>query len=208
MIFFRTLKPAALLLAVFTLLLGILYPLFMVGVGQIFFHREANGSLLLNATGKVIGSEWIAQNFTQPKYFHPRPSSAGDKGYDATSSSGSNLGPTSKKLIDTVTQRTAAYRSENNLRSDTLIPTDAVTASASGLDPHISVANALLQMPRIASARGLSQDQVKSLIHKYTEKRIFGFLGEPRINVLRINLTLDDVNYPALKDRVSGDLIK
>lgn len=189
--FFSSLKPAAVSLALLTLLLGVLYPLFIWGVGQLFFQRKANGSLLYCQNGEVVGSEWIAQNFTKPGYFHPRPSSAGDKGYDAAHSSGSNLGPTSQKLADMLRQRASSYRLENKLRSDTLIPADAITASGSGLDPHISVANALLQAPRVASARNWSEEKVRDLIGQYTEQPTLGLLGEARVNVLRINLALD-----------------
>ena len=177
--------------ALLTVLLGIIYPLFMFGVGQLFFHKKANGSLFFYEDGKVIGSLWIAQNFTKPEYFHPRPSSAGDKGFDAANSSGSNLGPTSQKLADALQQRVAAYRSENSLSSDTMIPADAVMTSGSGLDPHISTANALLQAARVASARGLSQGKIEDLITEYTEEPTLGLFGQARINVLRINLALD-----------------
>ena len=189
--FFGSLKISFILLALLTLLLGIAYPFFMCGVGQILFHHQANGSIFYYEDGEPMGSEWIAQNFTQAQYFHPRPSNAGSNGFDATSSSGSNLGPTAQKLSDALKQRAHDYRSDNNLRSDTPIPADAVMASGSGLDPHISVANALLQAPRIASARGMSQEAVNKLIAEYTEGRTLGLFGEPRINVLRMNLALD-----------------
>lgn len=191
--FFATFRPAFLCLLLLTLLLGIIYPLFMYGIGQLFFHKTANGSLILQ-NGKVIGSEWIGQNFNQPTYFHPRPSSAGDKGYDAANSSGSNLGPTSQKLIDQIRDRATNYRAENQLGADILIPADAVTASASGLDPHISVENALLQASRIAQARNLPKEKIMQLIEKFTEGRDLGLFGEKRINVLRINLALDQMS--------------
>jgi K+-transporting ATPase ATPase C chain len=191
--FFVSLKPALISLILLTLLLGIIYPLFMYGVGQLFFHRKANGTLFYYQNGKVLGSEWIAQGFTKPEYFHPRPSSAGDKGYDAANSSGSNLGPTSQKLADALKQRAGAYRSENKLSSDTPIPADAVTTSGSGLDPHISVTNALLQASRVASARSLAEGDVRDLIAKYTEGPTLGLFGESRINVLRVNLALDKI---------------
>ena len=177
---------ATLFLAV--LLCGI-YPLAVWLLAQGLFPANANGSLVMR-NGKILGSSLISQGFTAPKYFHPRPSAAG-QGYDATSSGGSNLGPTSKKLVETVRQRVDEYRSENNLRPDALVPIDAVTASASGLDPHISLKNALLQAARVARARGLSEDIVLKEIKRYTEGRDLGMLGEPRVNVLMLNLALD-----------------
>jgi K+-transporting ATPase ATPase C chain len=142
--------------------------------------------------GKVAGSSLIAQGFTGPKYFHPRPSSAG-QGYDALNSGGSNLGPTSKKLIEAVRQRVIDYRSENGLSGDALIPADAVTASASGLDPHISVKNALLQAPRVARTRGLDEKAVTKQIELYTNGRDLGILGEPGVNVFMLNIALDGI---------------
>ena len=177
---------ATLLLAV--LLCGI-YPLAVWLVAQGVFPANANGSLVVR-NGKIFGSSLISQGFTGPKYFHPRPSAAG-QGYDATRSGGSNLGPTSRKLVETVRQRVDAYRSENNLPPDALVPADAVTASASGLDPHISLKNALLQASRVVKARGLSEDIVLKEIKHYTEGRGLGVLGEPRVNVLMLNLALD-----------------
>jgi K+-transporting ATPase ATPase C chain len=177
---------ATLLLAV--LLCGI-YPLAVWLLAQGIFPDKANGSLVMGS-GKILGSSLVSQGFTAPKYFHPRPSAAG-QGYDATSSGGSNLGPTSKKLVETVRQRVDAFRTENYLPPDALVPIDAVTASASGLDPHISLKNALLQAGRVAKARGLSKDIVLKEIKLYTEGRDLGFLGEPRVNVLMLNLALD-----------------
>jgi K+-transporting ATPase ATPase C chain len=177
---------ATLFLAV--LLCGI-YPLAVWVLAQGLFQAKANGSLVMG-NGKVIGSSLISQGFTVPKYFHPRPSAAG-QGYDATSSGGSNLGPTSKKLVETVRQRVDEYRSENNLPPDALVPIDAVTASASGLDPHISLNNALLQAARVARARGLSEDIVLTRIKFHTKGRDLGILGEPRVNVLMLNLAMD-----------------
>jgi K+-transporting ATPase ATPase C chain len=166
------------------------YPVVVWGIAQVIIPHKANGSLIIR-DGKVIGSELIAQNFTDPKYFHPRPSSAGDTGYDAASSGGSNLGPISKKLLDSVQERVEAYRTENKLLPTVPIPADAVTASASGLDPHITVANALLQASRVAKARGLTEDAVKAMIRAQTEGRDLGVLGEQRVNVLKLNLALD-----------------
>ena len=177
---------ATLFLAV--LLCGI-YPLVVWLLAQGLFPANADGSLVMG-NGKILGSSLISQGFTGPKYFHPRPSAAG-QGYDATRSGGSNLGPTSRKLVETVRQRVDAYRSENNLPPDALVPADAVTASASGLDPHISLKNALLQASRVVKARGLSEDIVLKVIKHYTEGRGLGVLGEPRVNVLVLNLTLD-----------------
>jgi K+-transporting ATPase ATPase C chain len=195
--FFASLKPSIVMLALMTLLLGIVYPLFIYGIGQLFFPKHANGTLFYYQNGKVIGSEWIAQGFTKSEYFHPRPSSAGANGYDASNSSGSNLGPTSQKLADALAQRASAYRSQNNISSDTLIPADAITTSGSGLDPHISIANALLQLPRVASARSLSETDLRNLIEEYTEGPTLGLFGQARINVLRINLALDKISTGA-----------
>lgn len=166
------------------------YPALIWGVAQALFPNKANGSLVIR-NGKIIGSELIAQNFTDAKYFHPRPSSAGDVGYDATSSGGSNLGPTSKKLIDLVRQRVDTYRSENNLPQTILVPADAVTSSASGLDPHISLKNALLQAPRVAKTRGIDEKALVEKIQANTDGRDMIILGEPRVNVLTLNLSLD-----------------
>ena len=185
------LRSAVLMVIVLTLLFGIVYPLVMTGISQALFPAQANGSLVRDSAGNVIGSAILAQNFTQPQYFHPRPSAAGSDGYDATSSGGTNLGPTNQKLIDTVRDRTAAYRQDNGLAADAAVPVDAVTASASGLDPDISPANALLQVGRVARARGMPEDQVRALVQQNTEGRTLGIFGEPRVNVLKLNLALD-----------------
>jgi K+-transporting ATPase ATPase C chain len=185
------LRTAILMVVVLTILLGIIYPLVMTGIAQVLFPSQANGSLVRDTSGNVIGSAILGQNFAQPQYFHPRPSAAGSDGYDATASGGSNLGPTNQKLIDAVKDRTDAYRQENGLAADAPVPVDAVTTSASGLDPDISPANALLQANRVAQARGLSVDQVRSLVNQYTEGRTLFVLGEPRVNVLKLNLALD-----------------
>jgi len=177
---------AMLLLAV--LCCGI-YPVAVWAVGQGLFSGKANGSLV-RVNGKIAGSSLLAQGFTAPKYFHPRPSAAG-QGYDAAGSSGTNLGPTSKKLIEDVKQRVADYRTENRLAPDARVPADAVTSSASGLDPHISVRNAALQADRAAAARGMTKEDVLKKVQAHTEGRTFGIFGEPRVNVLMLNLDLD-----------------
>lgn len=183
---FRISLIATLLLAV--LLCGV-YPLLVWGLARGIFPGKANGSLIVR-DGAVLGSSLIAQGFTGPGYFHPRPSAAGE-GYDAAASGGSNLGPTSRKLIDAVRERIRLYRIENGLAENVPVPVDAVTASGSGLDPHISPANAILQARRVASARGLSEESVLRQIEAHTEGRDLGFLGEPRVNVLLLNLDLD-----------------
>lgn len=177
---------------VFVIVLCGIYPLIVWGAGQLMFSHQANGSLIPGPDGKVLGSELLGQNFSGAKYFHPRPSVAGANGYDAANSSGSNLGPTSQKLIDAVKQRVADYRKENNLAENALVPGDAVTASGSGLDPHISVKNALLQAPRVAKERGVTVEAVRALIDKHTDKPQFGFLGDAGVNVLPLNLALDN----------------
>jgi K+-transporting ATPase ATPase C chain len=177
---------ATLLLAV--ILCGI-YPLIIWVFAQGLFPDKANGSLIVK-NGKTMGSRLIGQRFTDPKYFHLRPSAAG-QGYDAASSGGSNLGPISKKLVDQTGKRVIHYRTENDLPPDAPVPADAVTASASGLDPHITVKNALLQAERVAKARGMSAEAVIRKIATHTEGRTFGILGEPRVNALMLNLDLD-----------------
>jgi len=176
-----------------TLLLAVLccgiYPAVVWAVGQGLFSDKANGSLV-KVDGKVAGSSLLAQGFTAPNYFHPRPSAAG-QGYDAVSSGGTNLGPTSKKLIEDVKQRVADYRTENGLPPDARVPADAVTSSASGLDPHISVRNATLQAARVAKARGIGEKDVLAKVGAHTEGRTLELLGEPRVNVLTLNLSLD-----------------
>jgi K+-transporting ATPase ATPase C chain len=165
------------------------YPMVIWGLAQGIFPREANGSLIVKG-GKTVGSSLLAQGFAGARYFHPRPSAAGT-GYDAAGSGGSNLGPLSKKLTDDTAQRVRDYRTENNLATDVRIPADAVSASGSGLDPHISPENALLQAPRVARARGLSEEVVIAIIKAHTEGRTLGIFGEPRVNVLMLNLDLD-----------------
>ena len=170
-----------------------IYPLAVFGIGQLAFRDQANGSLIVDKDGTVHGSRLLGQQFTQDKYFITRPSDAGANGmaYDPTSSGGSNLGPTSQKLHDTIAQNIAAYRTQNGLDTNAPVPADAVTASASGLDPHISLRNAELQTPRVAKARGLSEDKVRELIRANTDGASLGFLGEPGVNVLPLNLALD-----------------
>ncbi len=176
---------------------GGLYPLAVFVLAQFLFHDQANGSLIVDAKGTVLGSRLIAQSFTSATYFHPRPSAAGH-GDDPLSSGGSNLGPTSKKLADAIAQNVANYRTQNGLAADTPVPADAVTSSGSGLDPHISPRNAELQTSRIAKARHLAVDQVAALIRANTDGADLGFLGEPGVNVLRLNLALDRLNWPWL----------
>lgn len=167
--------------------LGIAYPLAMTGLAQLFFPCKANGQLMIQ-NGIVIGSAILGQSFTRPGYFHGRPSAAGTNGYDASSSGGSNYGPTNREYVDRVNGNAAELKKEN---PGVPVPIDLVTASGSGLDPDITPAAAMFQIPRIARARGISEERLKELIAKHTEPRQFGFLGEPRVNVLELNLTLD-----------------
>jgi K+-transporting ATPase ATPase C chain len=167
-----------------------LYPLVVFGISQALFHDKANGSLILDSDGTVRGSKLLAQGFTADKYFHPRPSAAGT-GYDAASSGGSNLGPTSQKLNDAIKDRVDAYRKENGSNADESVPADAVTASGSGLDPHISLRNAELQTPRVAKARAVSVEKLRELIKQNTDARDLGLLGDPGVNVLSLNRALD-----------------
>jgi len=175
----------------FAIILCGLYPLIVYGAAQLLFPHQADGSLLVDKSGAVRGSALLAQNFTGAQYFHPRPSAAGANGFDATSSSGSNLGPTSTNLFAAVAQRISDYRAENNLETNAPVPADAVTASGSGLDPHISVANAELQVPRVAKARGISEDSVRALVKQNTTGRDLGVFGEPRVNMMTLNFALD-----------------
>jgi K+-transporting ATPase ATPase C chain len=168
-----------------------IYPVVVYGLGRAFADK-ADGSIIVDSKGVIRGSKLIGQNFTGAKYFHPRPSSAGN-GYDPSSSSGSNLGPTSQKLRDSIAQNVADYRSQNGLATNAPVPADAVTGSASGLDPHISVENATLQAPRVAKERGMKEDEVRALISQYTDTPDLGFLGDAGVNVLRLNLALDGV---------------
>lgn len=167
-----------------------IYPLVVFGIGQTIFHDKANGSLILDKAGTIRGSKLLGQGFTGEKYFHPRPSAAGN-GYDAANSSGSNLGPTSQKLNDAIKDRIEAYRKENGLKETDSVPADAVTASGSGLDPHISVQNANLQISRVAKARGMSEEEARALIRDNTDSADLGIFGESGVNVLTLNLALD-----------------
>ena len=174
-----------------TVLLGLIYPMVVTGLAQVIFPHKANGQLIVK-DGKVIGSSIIGQGFSGPGYFHSRPSAAGN-GYDAANSGGSNFGPTSQKLNDAIKDRIEAYRKENGLKESDTVPADAVTASGSGLDPHITVRNAQIQVPRVAKARGLDQKKVLEMVRANTEGPDLGFLGEPGVNVLKLNLALDSL---------------
>jgi K+-transporting ATPase ATPase C chain len=187
---FIEIKNSVIATIVFAIILCGIYPLIVYGAGQLFFPNKANGSLIEGKDRRLVGSELLGQTFSGDKYFHPRPSAAG-AGYDAANSSGTNLGPTSKKLMDSVKAAVEQYRKENNLTADVLVPADAVTSSGSGLDPHISVKNAELQVPRVAKTRGLSEDNVRDLVKQNTDGPQFGILGDPGVNVLKLNLALD-----------------
>jgi K+-transporting ATPase ATPase C chain len=188
----RQLVPALLILIVFTVLTGLIYPLVVTGVAQVAFPNRADGSLI-KRDGKVVGSKLIGQNFSAPRYFQPRPSAAGD-GYDGMSSSASNLGPSNPVLISDVRKRVAVYRRVNRVPANVAIPADAVTASGSGLDPNISPANARLQAPRVARARGLPLGDVLAAIDDHADGPSLGFLGERGVNVLELNLALDSTS--------------
>lgn len=207
----RIVITATIMVVLMTLLFGIVFPLAITGIALVVFPHQAKGSLVINE-GKVVGSELIGQSFSKPVYFHPRPSNAGS-GYDGANSSGTNLGPTSDKLINGVHKKSQdgndapgnfegvndlaiTYRRVNGLPSDAVLPADAVTRSASGLDPHISPANANLQASRVAKARGMLEEKVRALILKNTEGRAFGLLGEPGVNVFKLNLQLDKESSP------------
>ena len=191
-------RPALLSVVLLTIVSGCIFPLLLFAIGRPLFPHQAAGSVVAR-DGTVVGSALIAQEFTRPEYFQPRPSAAGN-GYDATSSGGTNLGPNNPKLINGaadfagIRQLADEYRKRNGLAPDAIIPIDAVTRSASGLDPDISPANAALQIPRVARARGLSEDSVRRLVAEHTKQRQFGFLGNPRVSVLELNLALDQLH--------------
>jgi K+-transporting ATPase ATPase C chain len=189
----KNLITAILMTVATTILLGIIYPLIVTGLAQLIFPKQANGQLI-QKNGKIVGSSIIAQGFSSPTYFHPRPSFAGN-GHDPTNTNGSQLGPTNQKLIDRVREDVSTAHAENPTQP---VPIDLVTGSASGLDPHITPATAEFQLPRVAKERGTSVDQLRALIQKHTEARQLGFLGEPRVNVLELNLELDE-RFPTRK---------
>jgi K+-transporting ATPase ATPase C chain len=184
----KNLITAVLMTIVTTVLLGLIYPLVVTGLAQVIFPDNANGQLIRGSDGTVIGSRLIGQPFSSPGYFRSRPSAAGPVGYDAGASSGSNLGPTNRKLIDRVKSDVEKLRAENREKP---APVDLVTTSASGLDPHISPAAAEFQLPRVARERGMDETELRKIVAAHTEGRQFGFLGEPRVNVLELNLDLD-----------------
>ena len=187
---FVELRAAVMVTLVFAVVCCGLYPLVVFGIGQVLFPDQANGSLIADQDGTVHGSKLLGQQFTADKYFQSRPSAAGNS-YDATSSGGSNLGPTSTNLATTIAQRISDYRAQNGLATNALVPADAVTASGSGLDPHISLRNAELQAPRVAKTRGFDLEKVRTLIKQNTDSADMGIFGEPRVNVLTLNLSLD-----------------
>ncbi len=187
----RQLRPALLAVVIFTLICGLAYPLAVTAIAQLGWSDRADGQLV-ERDGTVIGSELIGQQFTSPQYFQARPSAAGD-GYDATASSGSNFGPSNEEYLDLVAERVVAYRAANGLGDGALVPVDAVTASGSGLDPHISVRNARLQAPRVAAARGVDVAEVMAAVDEHTTDRPLAVLGDPGVNVLLVNLALDDM---------------
>jgi K+-transporting ATPase ATPase C chain len=188
--FFSEIRGAIMATLILAVVCCGLYPLVVFGIGQALFHDKANGSLIVDKDGTVRGSRLLGQQFSADRYFHPRPSAAGN-GYDASNSSGSNLGPTSQKLRDSIAQNISDYRSQNGLGTNDAVPADAVTSSGSGLDPHISLRNAELQSARAAKARNLPIEKVRELIKQNTDSPDLGFLGEPGVNVLTLNLALD-----------------
>lgn len=194
--FFTEIRGAVMATVMLAVVCCGIYPLVVFGIGQTLFHNKANGSLIVDKDGTIRGSRLLGQQFTADKYFQSRPSAAGN-GYDATSSGGSNLGPTSQKLTDAIAQRIADYRTQNHLATNAPVPADAVTASASGLDPHISLRNAELQAPRVAQVRGLSQTKVQELVRANCDAADLGVLGDLGVNVLKLNLALDELTGSA-----------
>jgi K+-transporting ATPase ATPase C chain len=190
--FFKHFATSILAVLLLTVVTGLLYPLLVTGIAQVAFPGRANGSLL-NRNGVVVGSELIGQPFSDPKYFWSRPSATSPFPYNAASSGGSNYGPTNPALIDEVKGRIADLKKVDSLNT-VPVPVDLVTSSASGLDPHVSVASAMYQVPRVARVRGLSEDRVREIVDRYTEGRSLGFVGEPHVNVLDMNLALDDIH--------------
>jgi K+-transporting ATPase ATPase C chain len=191
---FTELGRSLMAVIVFGIICCVIYPLIIFGIGRTLFPHQTYGSLLIDKSGTVRGSELLCQNFTSDKYFHPRPSAAGNNGYDPTASGGSNLGPTSSTLYTNIMQNVAAYRSDNNVPAGKSVPADAVTESGSGLDPHISVANAGWQIPRVAKQRGMTEDQVRKLVEQNTSEPDLGIFGEPRVNVMTLNFALDQLS--------------
>ena len=190
-IFLKELRTAIVATVILCLIVSGVYPVVIWGVAQGLFSHQANGSLI-ERNGQIVGSELLAQGFSGTRYFHPRPSAAGT-GYDPLNSGGSNLGPTSQKLIDGIKANAAQYRQENGLGAEAVVPADAVTASGSGLDPHISIRNARLQIPRVAKERGLTEDVVNAQVAKATEQPFLGIGGDPGVNVLKLNIALDAI---------------
>lgn len=186
---------ALMIFVALAILTGIVYPLAVTGLSRLIFPAKSDGSLVL-AQGTIVGSEIIGQSFTTEKYFHGRPSAAGPEGYDASASSGSNLGPTNAKLLESVAANADAIRSVNGLDRGYIVPADLVTASASGLDPHISPASAYLQVPRVARERSLTENQVTAIVDDNVQQRWLGVFGEPRVNVFKLNLDLDNLKTP------------
>jgi potassium-transporting ATPase KdpC subunit len=191
--FFSHIRGAIVATFVLAVVCCVVYPLVVFGISQVLFRDKANGSLIVDPGGTVRGSKLLGQGFTASKYFHPRPSAAGN-GYDATSSGGSNLGPTSRKLNDAIKDRIAAFRAENGLKETDPVPADAVTASGSGLDPHISLQNAELQVPRVAKTRGVAEEKVRKFVQQNTDGPDLAVFGQPGVNVLLLNRALDELH--------------
>lgn len=197
------LRPAIVMTLLLMVVTGLIYPGIVTGIAQALFPRQANGSMV-SADGRVVGSALIAQGFTSPAYFHPRPSAAGS-GYDAAASGGTNKGPTDRKLADTLVAQSVAHAVREDGAAQGRVPADMATRSASGLDPHVSPANARLQVARVAAARGVDAGRVRALVERHTEGRTFGLLGEPRVNVLLLNLDLDrELGKPRRQNIAAG----